>query len=222
MRPLLTAALLLAATAAAQDSTPKLNDKSAIKFDATTAIVAAGNYKPLTVIDAVADFMDWNIFSDKNELKMAKVITLQNAMKFDKADCEEAISELMFAAGMIFLPQNAKLGLYEVIHMQGRRAREIHSRATVKTTEQVRAKPNLKQPVRVTVKLENVNATIVTNALRPFFAQAGGAAAHRPGLVFGTAGAPDAILLVGLHPDVVKAIDLIEEVDGGGADSGDK
>ena len=37
-----------------------------------------------------------------------------------------------------------------------------------------------------------------------------------------TEGAQDTMLLVGLHPDVAQAIEMIDELEDGAADSGDK
>jgi hypothetical protein len=81
-----------------------------------------------------------------------------------------------------------------------------------RSVDEVLARPDLKLPVLVMVPLKHINATIATNALRPFFASTGA-----PGgggtLTLGNVGNSSAMLLTGMQDQVAQAIRLIRGCD---------
>src|SRR5262249_52766593 len=148
-----------------------------IRTDATTMLLPAGRIGLRELIDATATFLQWNILFTPSELQQSasgNMIELQTPMPVDAKSCEEVVSELLFNKGYVLLPRNRERHMFEVVFMAGQRAREVVSGAETRTLDEVMARPTLKQMVSVIVPLQNINATIAVNALRPFFAQTGG------------------------------------------------
>jgi hypothetical protein len=195
---------------AAATSTP-------IRTDATTMLLPAGRIGLRELIDATATFRQWNILFAAVELDQSaagNAIELQTPMSVDAKSCEEVVSELLYNKGFVLLPRDRARHMYEVVFILGQRGREVFSSAETRTPDEVLARPTLKQPVSVVVPLQNTNAAVATNALRPFFAQAGGAGA---GLTIGTTGANNALLFTGIQSQVADAIRIVRRVDGDAA-----
>jgi hypothetical protein len=187
-----------------------------IRTDATTMLLPAGHIGLRELIDATATFLQWNILFAPSELQQSasgSMIELQTPMPVDAKSCEEVVSELLYNKGFVLLARNRERHMFEVVFIPGQRGREVMSGAETRTPDEVLARPTLKQPVSVVVPLQNTNATIATNALRPFFAQAGGAGGAG-GLTLGTTGTNNALLITGIQSQVADAIRLLRKVDG--------
>lgn len=189
---------------------------------ATVPIVIQGNQFTLPVgevtledlLVSAARFLDRNLMWSPGELAGAihgSTFTFRRALTLDATACEEVLCNLLYMKGLVLLPLDPDRGIYEVVNLNGQRAREVSTRAPWRSPEEVLKRPNLKEPVLTTVQLKHINATIATNALRPFFAQAG--SSNGGGLTFGTAGNNSAILLQGFRDQVAGAIRLLHEVD---------
>ena len=121
---------------------------------------------------------------------------------------------MLYIKGFALLPRGTgEQELLEIVSMSGQRARDVNSSAryvALESIEEYRSQTGV--PILTTVPLKNINANIATNALRPFFAQAG-AAAGAASLTFGTAGNNTALLLQGFGPQVYDAVKLLQLVD---------
>lgn len=180
-----------------------------IRHDATTLIVPAGSHTLKTLVDASAACLQINIMFNEQELSSGQPITLQTPLAIDRAAAEETVSELLFARGFVLVPCNANRTIHELIMLNGPRGHEVMHRCAPKTPAAILEQPHLKQPTSTTVQLTNINANIACNALRPFFAQAGGTGM----LMIGTAGDNTSLLLSGMQSEVARAITFVREVD---------
>jgi hypothetical protein len=140
------------------------------------------------------------------------VVELQLPIVTDRDGCEEVLASLLWTRGLALVPLDEPRGLWEVLAMQGARGRDVPLRAVQRTPEQVLARPSLRLFVTVVCTLEHVNATIATNALRPFFASAGGP----PGiatLTLGNVGTAASIVLNGPQDMVASALLVLRAAD---------
>jgi general secretion pathway protein D len=105
------------------------------------------------------------------------------------------------------------LELFEIVSMGGARGREVTNGARyVPPDDIVKYRYQTGVPILTTVPLKNINATIATNALRPFFASTGSPAGGGT-LQLGNVGNSSAILLQGFGPQVYAAVELLKLVD---------
>ena len=119
---------------------------------------------------------------------------------------------MLYIKGFAVLPRGEDdLELLEIVSMGGPRGREITSGARYVTPDQLsQYKNQTGVPILTTMPLKNINATIATNALRPFFAGAG----QPTGTVtFGNVGNNSALLMQGFGPQVYAAAELLRLVD---------
>ena len=106
-----------------------------------------------------------------------------------------------------------ELELLEIVNMGGPRGREVTSGARYVTPDELpQYRYQTGVPILTTVPLKNINATIATNALRPFFAQTGSPAGGAT-LTLGNVGNASAMLLQGFGPQVYAAVELLKLVD---------
>ena len=119
---------------------------------------------------------------------------------------------MLYIKGFAVLPRGeGDLELLEIVNMGGPRGREITSGAKYVTPDDLaQYKNQTGVPILTTMPLKNINATIATNALRPFFASAG-----QPNgtVTFGNVGNNSAMLLQGFGPQVFAAAELLRLVD---------
>ncbi len=105
------------------------------------------------------------------------------------------------------------LEILEIVNAGGPRVKEITNGAKYVTPDELPAyRSQTGVPILTTVPLKNINATIATNALRPFFA-ATGAPQGGGGLTLGNVGNNTAMLLQGYGPQVYAASELLKLVD---------
>ena len=121
---------------------------------------------------------------------------------------------MLYIKGFALLPRGTgDQELLEIVSMTGQRARDVNSSAryvSLDSIEEYRGQTGV--PIMTTIQLKNINANIAQNALRPFFAQSGGAAGASS-LLFGTAGNNSSLLLQGFGPQVYDAVKLLQLVD---------
>lgn len=202
---LLAAPLALAAALPAQETTAPT---SKIRQDATKMSLPAGSLPLKDVVDAAATLLGINILYDERELQeVGRSIALQTPMTIVREQAEAVVSDLVYHQGFALAPRNGDNSLYDLVSMQGPRAREILQLATRRTPEQVLLQPTLKQPVTTIVQLQNIDVSIATNALRPFVA------AYPKTLTLGTTGGVRTLLISGIQNDVAKIIALLRESD---------
>ncbi len=171
--------------------------------------LASGAHSTKDIIDATARYLGVNILANKGELEMTPQIDLQSAVLLRGDEVEQFVGDLLWTRSLALVP---RAGSYEVISMVGSRGREVMTAAVMRTPEEILLRPSLRTPVTTTISLKHINANIATNALRPFFAQAG-MPAGGAGLTFGTAGSNDRILISGFQNDVARAIELVRAND---------
>jgi len=202
----LFATILTAVPSPAQDAAP-----TPIRHDATTLVLPARRIELKELIDAAAAFLQINIVCNERELQgaISGPVELQTAMSLGKLEAEEAICDLLVARGLVLAPRDPAKGLYDVICLNGPRARDLAQLTQTRTPEEILQRPRLKQPVSTVLPLQSINANIATNALRPFFATGAGGA----WLTIGTVGSNNAILLTGMQSEVAKAIALVREAE---------
>lgn len=166
------------------------------------------------LIDKSAALLSWNILSSKVEIDAvggAATIRLHNRIATDAVGCEEFLASMLYRSGFALTVLDQDRQIYEVIALQGPRQREITNRAVSRTPEQVLARPGLRVPVLTVVSLKHINATIATNALRPFYASTGGTPSAS--LTIGNVGNNTAMLLSGFNDQVASAIRLLQVCD---------
>jgi hypothetical protein len=138
-------------------------------------------------------------------------VELQLPVVTDAAGCEDLLTGLLWSRGLALVPLDEAKGVYEVLAMSGARGREVTMRAVQRTPEQVLARPALRQFVTVVVALQHTNATIATNALRPFFASTG--QPNQATLQLGNVGNSTAIVITGPQDQCANAIQLLRTAD---------
>lgn len=121
---------------------------------------------------------------------------------------------MLYIKGFAVVPRGeGSLELLEIVSMAGARSREVTNGARYVTPDNLAEyRYQTGVPILTTVTLKNINATIATNALRPFFASTGsptGGGTLTPGNV----GNSSAILLQGFGPQVYAAVELLKLVD---------
>ncbi len=121
---------------------------------------------------------------------------------------------MLYIKGFAVVPRGeGDLEILEIVAMSGARAREVTNGARYVTPDELPQYRNQTGvPILTTVPLKNINATIATNALRPFFAQTG-AATGGGSLTLGNVGNNSAMLLQGFGPQVFAAVELLKLVD---------
>lgn len=172
---------------------------------------AAGKRSVVELVDATAKYLGVNILTDRNEVLMAQPMDLQTDVRLQGGEVEDFVGNLLWSRGFVMIPRDPRTGTYEVISMQGPRAREVLAAAQQRTADEVLARPNSRTAITTTVELKRQNAMVVTNALRPFFASTSNGPG--PSLTIGTAGSPQVLLLSGFQFEVAKALQAIRTVD---------
>ena len=121
---------------------------------------------------------------------------------------------MLYIKGFAVVPRgDGDLEMLEIVMMQGQRAREVTNGARYVTPDElVDYRFQTGVPILTTVPLKHINAQLAQNALRPFFAGAGGAAAGSS-VQIGTVGNKSAMLLQGFGPQVYSAVELLKLVD---------
>jgi hypothetical protein len=178
-------------------------------------VIEAGEIKMTELIDKSAALLGWNILVSDQEIAAAgssTTIRLQNRVATDLQGCEDFLTSMLYQSGFALTALDEQKLIYEVISIVGPRQREITNLALSRTPEQVLARPSLKVPVLTVVELKHINATIATNALRPFYASTGGAAGGAQ-LTLGNVGNNSAMLLCGYNDQVAAAIRLLKTCD---------
>jgi hypothetical protein len=213
------AVLFAASIAAAQDPAPKATPAPAPakatdkQSGAGTFTVEAGEIALPALIDRAAACLGCNILWNAGELTgQTPPLRLQHAVTTDRDGCLEFLASSLYRANFALTRADARNGTLEAIFLGGPRGREVTARAETRTVEQVLAQPSLCMPVTATVPLQHINATIATNALRPFFASTGAPSAGAT-LTLGNVGAMNAMLLSGMQDKVAQAIGMLREVD---------
>jgi hypothetical protein len=178
-------------------------------------VVEAGETALSALIDRAAAYLDCNIVWNDRDLAAAgpvPAVRLQAPITTDRDGCLDFLADALYRSGFALTWANERLRIMEAINMAGPRGREVTNRATARTVEEVTSRPWLRMPVTVTLPLQHVNATIATNALRPFFASTG---APGPGcsLIIGNVGNSAAMIVSGMQDQVAQAIRVVRECD---------
>jgi general secretion pathway protein D len=131
-----------------------------------------------------------------------------------KEDFFSFFQTMLYIKGFAIVPRGeGDLEILEIVFGGGQRQREITNGAKYVTPDELPSYRNQTGvPILTTVPLKNINATIATNALRPFFA-ATGAPTGGGGLTLGNVGNNTAMLLQGYGPQVYAASELLKLVD---------
>ena len=178
-------------------------------------VIEPGEITLTDLIDKSAALLGWNILSTKTEIEAAggaATIRLHNRIATDALGCEEFLASMLYRSGFALTVLDQERQIYEVIAYAGPRQREITNRAQSRTPEQVLARPGLRVPVLTVVSLKHINATVATNALRPFYASTGGSAGGAA-LTIGNVGNNTAMLLSGYNDQVASAIRMLQVCD---------
>lgn len=225
--------LVLAAAAPTQQYAPRVAENAPAK---APFVFDAGVTELRTVIERCGAYLQRNILYDDVELTLGgrrakppaggapavapaadagpsgPVVELQLPIVTDRDGCEEVLASLLWTRGLALVPLDEARGLWEVLALHGARGRDVPLRAAQRTPEQVLARPSLRLFVTVVCTLEHVNATVATNALRPFFASTGS-----PGgigtLTLGNVGTAAALVLNGPQDMVASALLLLRAAD---------
>jgi hypothetical protein len=175
-------------------------------------VVEAGETKLTDLIDRAAIFLGWNILSNEQEMAAGGpgTIRLQHRIEVHREGCEEVLTAMLYRAGFAITAIDEGKQLYEVISMNGPRSRELMSRAVRRTPEEILRRPNLKMAATTAVQLKHINASIATNALRPFFAATG---SPTTGLTLGNLGNNSALVIAGMQDQVAIVLRFLETCD---------
>lgn len=194
-------------------------------------VFEAGTVELRALVDRCASYLQRNILIDPIEVQSTPAaqgnargkggqgadagtgsglaFELQLPVVTDRDGCEEMLYSLLWSKGLTMVPLDEAKGVYEVLSMHGQRARELLQRAVTRTPAEVLARPRLRQWVLVAMNLKHINATIATNALRPFFASG----SQQAPLVIGNAGTSSTVLLCGPQDSVAGAILVLQTAD---------
>lgn len=145
-------------------------------------------------------------------------VSFLGTFRFRKENFKESFfsffQTMLYIKGFAIVPRGEDdLELLEIVLMAGTRGREITNGARYVTPEDLATyRFQTGVPILTTVPLENINAQLANNALRPFFASTGGAQAGSS-LLIGNVGNKSALLLQGFGPQVYAAVELLKLVD---------
>jgi general secretion pathway protein D len=131
-----------------------------------------------------------------------------------KEDFFSFFQTMLYIKGFAVVPRGeGPLEMLEIVSMSGPRNREVTNGARYVTPDELHVYRNQTGvPILTTVTLKNINATIATNALRPFFASTS-APTGGGGPTLGNVGNNTAMLIQGFGPQVYAAVKLLELVD---------
>jgi hypothetical protein len=131
-----------------------------------------------------------------------------------KEDFYSFFQTMLYIKNFAIVPRGeGDLEILEIISITGPRQREITNGAKYVTPDELSQYRNQTGvPILTTMPLKHINATIATNALRPFYASTGGTAGGAQ-LTLGNVGNNTAMLLQGYGPQVYAAVKLLELVD---------
>ncbi len=131
-----------------------------------------------------------------------------------KEDFFSFFQTMLYIKGFAVVPRGeGTLEMLEIVSMSGPRNREVTNGARYVTPDELHLYRNQTGvPILTTVTLKNINATIATNALRPFFASTGSPTGGG-GPTLGNVGNNTAMLIQGFGPQVYAAVKLLELVD---------
>ncbi len=177
-------------------------------------VIEAGEIQLPALIDRCADYLDRNILVSTADMHVggaSLTVRLQQKIETDRSGCEEVLTSLLYRAGFAMIQLDDGT-MFEVVSLSGPRGREVANRAQHRTIDQVLARPNLKVPVTVSLPLQHINATVATNALRPFFASTG-APTGSASLTIGNVGNNSTLLISGFQDQVAQAIRIVRECD---------
>lgn len=179
-----------------------------------TFSLAPGEHDLVELVEKAATVLGRNILWQPTE-RPAKnaglTVTLNNPVKVTPSGFEELLGNLLYAQGLAIVPIDADKGFFEVIALQGPRGREIMSRAPWRTPEEIQARPQAREYAMTSVRLKHINASICTNALRPFFMSS--SQPQIVGLMIGNVGNQEAMVLAGFTDQLCAALRLIRECD---------
>lgn len=226
---------VLAATTLAQEPAARPAEKPAAK---APFVFEPGVVELRTVIERCGTYLQRNILVDDSELSVASgqprarqqrpaapaaaapaaadpqvgpFVELQLPVVTDRDGCEELLTSLLWTRGLTMVPLDEAKGVYEVLAVNGARGREVLARAVQRTPEQVLARPTLRQHVTVVYRMKHTNATIATNALRPFFASSGQSNSNQ--LTLGNVGNSASILISGPQDQVANLLQVLATAD---------
>lgn len=217
--------LLLGAATAAQEPEARPEAARNVVRPAQPATVTLGqpfalppgDHDLVDLVEKAATILGRNILWLDSERQVAKgqglTVTLNNPIKLTPPAFEELLANLLYTRGFAIVPVDPEKGFYEVISLYGSRQRDVVNRAPWRTPEEVLARPNQCEFVLTSVRLKHINATICTNALRPFFAQVGGGNNVGSQLVIGNVGNQEAFVLMGFTDQICTALRMIRECD---------
>ena len=176
-------------------------------------VLPAGHIALQELVDRAADYLDWNIYVEKYaKLTLDSpdgIVRMQNPLALDALGCEELLSSLLYMREMALVTVDRDKKVYEVIHLQGQRARTAMQEATRRSPEEVLSRPNLKVPVMTEVHLERIQAERARNALRPFCV----GSSHIGQVDIATAGSDSTVILRGFQHQVAQVIQLLRAAD---------
>lgn len=209
---LLVVPLLLATAAFAQDRPKEAQEPAQQQAFA----MEAGEVQLTALVDRCAAYLDCNILMTPTEMAASgpggNTVRLQKSISTDRDGCLEFLTTILARNSFALTWLDDKHTIGDVVCLVGPRGREVLARAQQVTPDQVLARPNLKVAVTTVVPLQHINATIATNALRPFFASTGAPAGGQT-LTLGNVGTGSAMLLSGMQDQVAQAIQLLKACD---------
>lgn len=191
-------------------------------------VFEAGVQELRPLVNRCAVYLQRNILMDPRELQVVQgarrqgggqapqeaadglTIELQSPVVTDRDGCEELLQGLLWTHGLAIVPVDEAKGVYEVLAMAGQRAREITQRAPKRTVAEVLARPRLRSWVTVAMPLRHLNATIASNALRPFYASNSNPSQV---LTLGNVGSSTTMLMTGPQDTVASAISVLQAAD---------
>ena len=161
------------------------------------------------LVELVAKYASCNILVDPAVLHGARPYDFEQPIEVHESSALETLSSLLYVRQFALLPVVTEKRVYEVISLVGPRHGELAAAAIERTVEQVLAAPESKQFVTVVIELEHVNATVMTNSLRPLFA----ATRPRPGVTVPSVGDPKRMVMTGFQHHIASAIKVVQRVD---------
>lgn len=226
-----------APTQPAQPTQPPGNQPPAAQDPVTPRLVIEGDSIIISMSETngleLADFIKWAqeltdrrfTFSDQelaNTGQGGNRVTFLGRLPFKKdrfkIDFFAFFQTMLYIKGFAVVPRGSgEQEILEIVAMNGPRQKEVANGSRYVTPEEL---PDYRNqtgvPILTTVPLKNINATVATNALRPFFAstgspQGGGA------VTLGNVGNNTAMLLCGLQDQVANAIRMVQVADMPGA-----
>jgi len=176
-------------------------------------VLTKGNHELPVVVAQMADYLERNILLDPAECGPAgnNPLRISRDISVGADGCVDLLNSILAHRSMAIVTLNKRLEMYEVVSLQGAKRSMVSSSAQYVVIDDIEKYATLSAtPILTVMPLNHVNATVATNALRPFFAAGGNMGST---ISIGNLGDNRSLILQGMGDQVAAAVRLVRRAD---------